>query len=48
MKDETAGVDIEEFIGLKPNMYSFVVDNSSEHKKAKGVNRNVVMIISHG
>ena len=42
MKDETAGVDVEEFIGLKPNVHSFVADNSSEH------NRNVVTIISHG
>ena len=33
MKDETGGVAIEEFVGLKPKMYSFLVDNS-EHKKA--------------
>ena len=25
MKDETAGVAIEEFVGLKPNMYSYLV-----------------------
>ena len=37
MKDETGNVAIEEFVGLKPNMYSFLVDNNSEHKKAKGV-----------
>ena len=47
MKDETGGVAIEEFVGLKPKMYSFLVDDNSEHKKAKGVNRNVVAIISH-
>ena len=37
MKDETGNVAIEEFVGLKPNMYLFLVDNNSEHKKAKGV-----------
>ena len=47
MKDETGGVAIEEFVGLKPNMYSFVVEESSEHKKAKGVNKYVVATISH-
>ena len=31
MKDETGSVAIEEFIGLKPKMYSFLVDNN-EHK----------------
>ena len=33
MKDETAGGAIKEFVGLKCKMYSFLVDNSSEHKK---------------
>ena len=28
MKDETAGVAIKEFVGLKSNMYSFLVDDS--------------------
>ena len=32
MKDETAGIAIEEFSGLKPKMYSFLVDYNSEHK----------------
>ena len=44
MKDETGGVAIEEFVGLKPKMYSFVVENN-EHIKAKGVNKNVVATI---
>ena len=39
MKDETAGVAIEEFVGLKPKMYSYLVDDNSEHKKAKGDNK---------
>ena len=29
MKDETEGVAIEEFVGLRPKMYSFLVDNNS-------------------
>ena len=47
MKDETDGVDIEEFVGLNPKRYLFWVDNRNEHKKAKGVNKNVATI-SHG
>ena len=47
MKDETPGVTIEEFAGLKPKMYQYLVNDNSEHKKAKGVNRNVVATISH-
>ena len=47
MKDERAGVATEEFVGLKPNMYSYLVDDNSEHKKAKGVNKNFVATISH-
>ena len=35
MKDETACVAIEEFVGLKPKMYSFLIDDSSEQKKPK-------------
>ena len=47
MKNETAGVAIREFVGLKPRMYSFLVDDSSDHRKAKGVKKNVVAKISH-
>ena len=43
MKDETGGAAI---FGLKPKMYSFLVDDNSKHKKAKDVNRNVVAAIS--
>ena len=46
MKDESGGAAIQEFVGLKPKMYFFLVDNN-EHKKAKGVNKNVVATISH-
>ena len=31
---------------LKPKMYSFLVDGKSEHKKTKGVNKNVAATIS--
>ena len=48
-KDETAGVPIREFIGLKSKMYSISLDNEKNSKKAKGVKRNVVRKgISHG
>ena len=38
---------IKEFDELKPKIYSYLVDDSIEHKKAKGVNKNVVATISH-
>ena len=41
-KDETAGVPIREFIGLKSKMYSISLDNEKDSKKAKGVKKNVV------
>ena len=47
MKDETGGIAIKKFVELKLKMYSFLVVNNSEHKKAIGVNRNVVATISH-
>ena len=36
MKDKTGGVAIEEFVALKPKIYSFLVDNS-EQKKEKAL-----------
>ena len=47
MKDKAAGVLIEEFVGLKPKMYSYLVNYNNEHKKAKDVNINCVATISH-
>ena len=47
MKDETAGVGVEVFVGLKSNIYSYLVNDKSVYKKAKDVNRNVVKAISH-
>ena len=47
MEDETAAVAIEEFAGLKQKMYLYLINDDSEHKKAKGVNRNNVTTIRH-
>ena len=48
-KDETVGVPIREFIGLKSKMYSISLDNEKFNKKAKGVKKNVIRKgISHG
>ena len=32
---------------MKPKIYSYLVNDNSEHKKAKGVNRNVVATKGH-
>ena len=45
MMNEKAYVAIEEFVWSKFD--SFFIHDSSEHKKAKGINKNVVAIISH-
>ena len=47
MKDETTGFAIEEFVEIKQNMYSYLVDDNSEHKKVKDVKRNIAATISH-
>ena len=47
MKNETVGVFIEYFVALKPNVCSFLVADWNEPKKAKGMNKNVVVKISH-
>ena len=46
MKDETAGVPNKEFFRFKPKIRSFFVVDSSEYKKAKSVNKNVVATIN--
>ena len=33
MKDETGGVTIKELVGLKPKIHSYLVDDTSGHKK---------------
>ena len=40
-------VAIEKFFGLKLKMYSFLIVDSRDHKKANGVNKNVVATVSH-
>ena len=39
-KDETAGKPINEFVGLKPKMYSILLEKT-EKKTAKGISRHV-------
>jgi hypothetical protein len=36
-KDETSGVPIVEFVGLRPKMYSILLDNGKEKKTGKGI-----------
>ena len=46
MKDETAGIPITEFIGLKPKMYSYKVEKQTDKikhtKKLKGITKSVI------
>jgi len=41
MKDEACGKVITEFVGLRPKLYSFILDGE-DHKKCKGVKKSVV------
>ena len=47
VNDKTRDVAIKEFVGLKPKMYSSLVDDNSENEKAIGMNRNVVATVTH-
>ena len=47
IKDETESVSTKEFIRLDLKMYSLLVGDNSEHKKAKNVNRKFDVTISH-
>ena len=42
MKDEVAGKNIKEFIGLRSKLYSLKMEEGKETKKCKGVKRRVV------
>ncbi|XP_074645871.1 uncharacterized protein LOC141902131 [Tubulanus polymorphus] len=42
MKDECAGTPIQEYVGLRPKMYSILKADQTNIKKAKGVKKNVV------
>ena len=41
-KDETQGIPVCEFIGLRNKMYSIKLDDVTEKKTAKGIVRNVI------
>ena len=47
MKYETTSVAIKEFVWLKLKICSFFLDDSREHKNAKGVNKTVAATINH-
>ena len=47
LKHETGGVTIEEFVGLKPRIHSFLVDDSREQKKGKSANKILIEKTSH-
>ena len=40
--DESAGIPITEFVGLKSKMYSYMKDNQKGGKTAKGIKKNVI------
>ena len=42
MKDETCGVPMTEFVGLRSKMYSYVTEDGKGGKTAKGVKKGVV------
>ena len=47
-KDETAGIPITEFIGLRSKMYSYVKDNEQTARTAKGIKKQVIKkILTH-
>ena len=46
MKDETAGIPIEEFVGLRPKMYSLLY-RGEEKKTAKGIGRTHIRKMRH-
>ena len=41
-KDEVAGKQITHFVGLRPKLYSFKVEDQNAIKKCKGIKKNVV------
>ena len=48
-KDETAGVPIVEFVGLRPKMYSFITTKDMEVgvHRAKGISRAASKLLRH-
>ena len=41
-KDKLGGKTMKEFIGLRPKTYAYLMDDDSEHKKAKGTEKCVI------
>ena len=41
-KDEVAGKQITHFVGLRPKLYSFKIEEDKEVRKCKGIKKNVV------
>ena len=41
-KDEVAGKQITCFVGLRPKLYSFRIEEDKEVRKCKGIKKNVV------
>ena len=41
-KDEVAGKQITHFVGLRPKLYSYKVEDEKELKKCKGIKKNVI------
>ena len=41
-KDESAGIPITEFVGLRSKMYSYVKDNKQTARTAKGIKKQVI------
>ena len=41
-KDEVAGKQITHFVGLRPKLYSFKIEEESEVRKCKGIKKNVI------
>ena len=42
MKDETCGLPIKRFVGLKEKMYTYIIEDNHKFRKAKNLNKNVV------
>ena len=41
-KDEAAGKQITHFVGLRPKLYTYKIEEKGETRKAKGVKKNVI------
>ena len=41
-KDEVSGKQITRFVGLRPKLYSFKIEEDKEVRKCKGIKKNIV------